>query len=322
MQDILIEVSNFLKRFQGEVVTFMWTNPDGDTPLSLVDRAYKRAGLDSISYVPPHAEMNLTDWPTIEEMVLANRRVVTFMDNPIDETQVPYIAPTWSLVGETPAMVMTDTFTCGVGSDQSPPGQKLAVVNHLLYESKIRSGQRFPNVQKAELTNAATGEKGALLSHLDACYTSWGRRPNFALVDFFDRGNVFLVQDIINGLVPHPAGTVPPSLAKSPSTDVTNTQSPFIRLSELQKERQKEKEKAAFKKEVEEGRKEAGITEEQVKNGQGLPVFTFTRAAPPVVEETQGVVNAGASGAERRGVQWGVMMVGMGLGCVGVLAGW
>ncbi|KAF8429098.1 hypothetical protein EV426DRAFT_702890 [Tirmania nivea] len=223
----------------------MWTNPDGNVPLSMIDRAYERAGLDSISYVPSHAEMNLTDWPTIEEM-----------------TQVPYIIPTWSFVRETPAFVTDDIkFACGTGSDQRPPGRKLAMVNHVLYQNRIRSGQRFPNVRE-ELTNAATGMTGALLSHLDACYTAWGRRPNFVMVDFFDRGNVFLAQDIING----------------------NQQA---------NEKQKEKEKAMFAKEVEDGRKRAGITEDQVRNGQELVVFTFTRTTPPLVKETQGVVNAG-----------------------------
>ncbi|RPB20516.1 hypothetical protein L211DRAFT_515483 [Terfezia boudieri ATCC MYA-4762] len=300
IQDILTEVSTFLKRFQGEIITFMWTNPGGNVPLSMIDRAYKRAGLDSISYVPPHTEMNLTDWPTMEELVLANRRVVTFIDTVINQTEVPYILPTWSFVRETPAFVTDDhNFACGTGSDQSPPGQKLAMVNHVLYQDRVRSGQRFPNVQKAELTNAATGKSGALLNHLDTCYSSWNRRPNFVMVDFFDRGNVFLAQDVVNGLVPHPAGTTPASLHKSESDSVANTQSPFITLSELLKEQQKEKEEQAFKKEVEEGRKRAGITEDQVKNGQGLAVFTFTRTNPPLVEETQGVVNAGANRGSR-----------------------
>lgn len=304
-------------------MTLMWTNPGGNVPLSMIDRAYERAGLDTISYVPPHAEMNLTDWPTIEEMVLANRRVVTFMDTEIDRTQVPYIVPTWGFTRETPAMV-TDIhkFTCGTGSDQSLPGQKLAMMNHQLYQDRVHSGQKFPNVQGAELTNAATGQTGALLNHLDACYTLWDRKPNFIVVDFFDRGDVFLAQDIINGLAPHPAGSTPPSLRKSTSNNVAKSQSPFITLSELQKELQKEKESAVFEKEVEDGRKRAGITEDQMKKGEGLAVFTFTRVTPPVVEETQGVVNAGANRAERRGVQWDVMIVGMGLGFVGVLVGW
>ena len=302
-------------------MTFMWTNPSDNVPLAMINKAYQRAGLNSISYAPPHAEMNLTDWPTMEEMVLANRRVVTFMDSGINQAEVPYVIPMWSFVRETPAFVTSDEkFACGTGSNQSPPGQKLAMVNHVLYQDKVRSGQRFPNVQKAGLTNAATGKIGALLSHLDTCFTSWDRRPNFVMVDFFDRGNVFLAQDVVNGLAPHPAGSTPPSLHKSESDTIT--QSPFITLSELQQEQEKEKEKEVFNKEVEDGRKRAGITEDQVKNGEGLAVFTFTRTTPPLVEETEGVANAGANGAERRGVQWGVVVVGMGLGFVGVLVGW
>ncbi|KAF8454791.1 hypothetical protein BGX38DRAFT_1292060 [Terfezia claveryi] len=243
--------------------------------------------------------MNLTDWPTMEEMVLANCRVVTFIDTVINQTEVPYILPTWSFVRETPAFPTDDhNFASGTGSDQSHPGQKLAMVNHILYQDRVRSGQRFPNVQKAELTNAATGKSGALLNHLDTCYRccKW--------------------------IGPTPSRHYPPHHYTRARVTAWRTRKVRLLLSELQKEQQKEKENQVFKKEVEEGRKRAGITEDQLKNGQGLAVFTFTRTTPPLVEETQGVVNAGANRAERRGVQWGVMMVGMGLGFVEVLVGW
>lgn len=329
LEDTLSQVAKFLEKYKGEIVTLMWINPDGNTPLTMLDRVYRRVGLAGISYIAPHEEMLVSDWPTIEEMALAERRVVTFLDTLADRKQIPYIHPLWSFIRETPSTVTDkDEFTCGTGRDQSPPGEKLALLNHYLYEDKTRHGQRFPDVSKVGQVNSASGSSGALLNHLDLCHTEWDRKPNFAMVDFFDRGDVFLAQDVVNGIKSHPlkpGGSLELSKDTSLPSEEQGGQggSKFITLTELEKERQREKEKEKFEDEVEDGRRKAGISGEDKGEGSKLPVFTFTRTVPEQVRETEGVINAGAPdpnhASGRVGAVGGWKMV---VAVVGILGGW
>jgi hypothetical protein len=43
-----------------------------------------------------------------------------------------------------------------------------------------------------------------LLDRLRACLSSYGRAPTFVAVDFYDRSDVMLATQIMNGLVPSP----------------------------------------------------------------------------------------------------------------------
>ncbi|KAF8463868.1 PLC-like phosphodiesterase, partial [Kalaharituber pfeilii] len=213
VESFLAEVGSWLDKNEGEVVTILWQNPNDVTPLSYLRRVYMGANLDSISYIPPHREMRTKDWPTIEEMVLAQRRLVTLVDLGANQDQVPYILSLWNYVAETKSEVMfAEGFTCEIAQDRSgsgsagsdtngntdqPGDRRLGMVNHFLYEQKLRNGGRYPDVQRVDKTNAAergVAGVGGLLGHVDKCVEQWGRVPNFAMVDFFDRGDVFTVQ--------------------------------------------------------------------------------------------------------------------------------
>lgn len=76
-----------------EVLTLLFTNPDGASLKEQWDPAFKSAGIDALAYVPPSLPVAQKDWPTLGALLDSGKRVVVFMDTGADTTQVPYILP-------------------------------------------------------------------------------------------------------------------------------------------------------------------------------------------------------------------------------------
>ena len=88
-----------------EVLTFLFTNPEG---LSLTDvwaPAFEASGVAPLTYVPPHTPMKRTEWPTLGSMIDSGKRVVVFMDYNVDGS-VDYILPEFQMVRVRPFVPM------------------------------------------------------------------------------------------------------------------------------------------------------------------------------------------------------------------------
>lgn len=72
------------------VVTILVTNTDG-LPPSTFDAVYKAAGMDTMSYTPPSAALPQGGWPTLGSLIDSGTRLVTFLAQQADFTQVPYL---------------------------------------------------------------------------------------------------------------------------------------------------------------------------------------------------------------------------------------
>ena len=73
------------------------------------------------------------------------------------------------------------------------------IVNHFLDVEVFSTGVLIPDNVDDYTTNAATGD-GSIGAQSDLCESTYGRSPNFVLVDMFDRGDVFTAQDALNGV--------------------------------------------------------------------------------------------------------------------------
>lgn len=71
------------------------------------------------------------------------------------------------------------------------------IVNHFLDVDFF--GIKVPDRSAAANTNAATGT-GSIGAQAGLCTSIYGRVPNFVLVDFEDKGSIFVAQDALNGL--------------------------------------------------------------------------------------------------------------------------
>jgi len=203
LESYLTNVTKWVIGNPRNVITLLWVNYD-DLPVTQWALAYESTGLANYSFVPPSNSsgvLGIQDWPTLQEMIDKNQRVVTFMDAEADCSQVPYILDEFSNVFETPyEVVEPEDFVCNVNRPpNTQPGNKLYVMNHFL-DYNVSSGNlsiQIPNVTYAYETNALSGF-GSLGSQAQNCSATFGRQPNFLLVDFFDQGGGSSIEESAN----------------------------------------------------------------------------------------------------------------------------
>ena len=155
------------------VTTWLAANPNDVVTILIVNGDYvsvknftapiESSGLSKYAYIPPIIPMNLSDWPTLGELILKNQRAVIFMDFGANQTTVPYILDEFSQMWETPFDPTNQTFPCAV---QRPPGisntqamERMYLANHNLNKPLNVLGDTIlvPDTALLNATNAASG---------------------------------------------------------------------------------------------------------------------------------------------------------------------
>lgn len=218
--DYLKKVKTWLDANPEEVVTILVVNIDNLPATSYAD-IYRGAELESISYAPEAATVPAANWPTLGAMIDSGKRLVTFLDNQADYATVPWLLDEFTNIWETAFNVMNPAqFDCTVNRTKGDTSTQMVLINHFL--DKTFLGQPVPDVDRANTTNAASGE-GSLGAHVETCRTVQGRPPNFLLVDYYEfgGGSVFEVASGINGVTytksPTLASPVPTSSGSATS---------------------------------------------------------------------------------------------------------
>jgi len=154
----------------------------------------QNSGLGKYAYTPPKIPMGLGDWPTLEELILTQKRVIIFMDYNANQTIVPYVIDEFTNMWESTYSPTDPAFPCNV---QRPPGlslpdaqNRLYMANHNLNEeiSLFGSSLLVPNTVEINQTNAISGN-GSLGTMAQTCKDDYNRAPNFLLVDYYNYGN-------------------------------------------------------------------------------------------------------------------------------------
>ncbi|KAF2035551.1 PLC-like phosphodiesterase [Setomelanomma holmii] len=235
VEDYLKEVTAWVETHPFDVVTILFGNYDwsekdsnGNSLVTSVDfdAPIRSSGLIDYIYQPPNTVMGVDDWPTLGEMILSQKRVVTFIDYNQDTTSVPYMLWEFYSIWETPFSPTNISFPCtvqrpeGISEDQAK--NMMYIANHNL-NAEIAIGDisiLVPNTATLNQTNAVSGT-GSLGLMSNECTGDWGRPPNFLLVDFYDQGStpgsVFEVAAQANGVTYNRkcCGTTTRSLASS-----------------------------------------------------------------------------------------------------------
>jgi len=60
-------------------------------PATRYDTVFKTVGLDTMSYAPTTQPLPATGWPTLGSLIDSGKRLLTFIDNTANPTDVPYI---------------------------------------------------------------------------------------------------------------------------------------------------------------------------------------------------------------------------------------
>jgi hypothetical protein len=183
---VLKSISDFMSRNAREVVTLLI---DSQTSAANVQADFVAAGLDTYVWTQPSG----TPWPTLREMIDANRRLVVFADTP--DQGPDWMLPRSSWVWETgsnwsslPAMNCNPA----VGDASRP----FYLVHHYVKGALVDDDA---DAAAAVLVSDVNDVK-IVAQRLSRCLEDQGRIPNFVAVDYFEIGDPVGATQVINGI--------------------------------------------------------------------------------------------------------------------------
>ncbi|KAI1791264.1 PLC-like phosphodiesterase [Ganoderma leucocontextum] len=196
----LEKVNTFLTANPNEVLTLLFTNPEGASLEDLWDPAFQQSGIASLAYVPPSIPVKQSAWPTLGELIDSGKRVVVFLDAGADsDRSVPYILPEFPMIWETPFSVTDSTFPCSVDRISGPLAttDHMYMINHSLNKNVFGTGIIVSDPIDAKTTNGVA----SILANAAGCEGfAAGRAPNFVLLDFVNIGDGLEAVNQLNGL--------------------------------------------------------------------------------------------------------------------------
>ncbi|KAF8267905.1 PLC-like phosphodiesterase [Lactarius quietus] len=198
VQAYLELVATFLDNNPNEVLTLLFTNPEG---LSFVDvwaPVFEAAGVIKWAFVPTQSPISYNKWPTLGQMIANNQRLVVFIDYVgTDGSTVNYLIPEFDSMWETPYDATNATFPCSIDRIRGtlPASSQLYLINHYL---DIGVGSvTFDDWIDASTTNAVP----SIIANANECAPlGSGRYANVVLMDFVNIGDWMPAINQLNGL--------------------------------------------------------------------------------------------------------------------------
>lgn len=194
VEDYLREVTTWVAAHPFDVITIIFGNADYEmkdangNPL-VTSKNYvapiENSGLKQYIYQPPKTHMTLEDWPTLGELILSGKRVITFIDYNFDTDAVPYMLWEFYNMWETPFSPTDADFPCTLGRPEglSENQQKslLYMANHNLNVKVSIAGATLliPNTIELNVTNGVNGS-GSLGSMTNTCISESSKMPQAA----------------------------------------------------------------------------------------------------------------------------------------------
>lgn len=207
LQDWLVDVRYWMDNNPNEVVTLLIVNSDGKD-VAAFGSVFEASGISKYGYTPSG-----DSWPTLQSMIAAKTRLVTFIASITASSTYPYLLSEFDHVFETDYEITSlSGFNCTLDrpSTQSSASAALSagllpLMNHFAYKD-LGSSIMIPDVDDIETTNSpSTSTVGALGLHAQTCSSEWGFKPTFVLVDFFSEGPAIKTADTLNGIA-NPVG--------------------------------------------------------------------------------------------------------------------
>lgn len=206
LQDTLSTIKTWLSTNPNNILTLIIEN-GGKFTASALAAAFAQAGVDDQCFV---FRGERGTWPTLQQMLTANQRIVVFVDNLIADgdgsAAAPYLLSEYSLAWETPFKVeyKNPVFTCAVDRPKSGIPQvrnPLYVLNHFVYGQLPLTGASGVSTSYPQAANEING--ASLQSHVDQCTGEHGK-PNFVALDYFEVGDAQKVVSALNQVAPPP----------------------------------------------------------------------------------------------------------------------
>jgi hypothetical protein len=215
--DWLSGIKTWLDDNPTDVVTILIVNDGYST--ATIAAEYERAGITSYTYTPATPTQPF-EWPTLQSMITANTRLVSFVDAPVDSgAAAPYLLAEFDHMFENSYNNLAPTdFSCTPTRPTSIAGNAAAaaqaslfpLMNHVLYTNLADSGPlagiHISNPGASPMTNAPLGsanctmEGGCLGLIAQECASQYGRAPVFVVCDWVNVGPAIEAVDQLNGV--------------------------------------------------------------------------------------------------------------------------
>ncbi|HEX2898278.1 MAG TPA: phosphatidylinositol-specific phospholipase C domain-containing protein, partial [Bacteroidia bacterium] len=181
LSDLLDDIKAFLDSQPNEVVSIIF---ESYITAAQMNAAFTQAGL--LPYV--HAQPQGSPWPTLGDMIAANRRLVVFTD--VNDGQAyPWYHYVWDHAVETHYSANSRSdFSCAYNRGDST--KSLFILNHFITQQSLGYGL----IDSAAAVNA----NPYLTDRAMGCWAATGKRPNFLTVDFYEQGDVMAAKDALN----------------------------------------------------------------------------------------------------------------------------
>ncbi|KAK4455915.1 PLC-like phosphodiesterase [Podospora aff. communis PSN243] len=206
----LARIKVWMDAHPNDVVTILLVNSDS-APASSFASHFETSGISTYGYVPS-ASSATQIWPSLQDMITSNNRLVSFIAGITPSPSHPYLLDEFTYVFETAFDVRRlSGFNCtldrpsslrSAGASSAVSSGYFPLMNHFAY-TEITSDITVPNVNDIATTNSpSTTTTGALGLHGQTCQSQWGVKPVFVLVDFYDQGPAMDAADRLNGITP------------------------------------------------------------------------------------------------------------------------
>ncbi|KAJ8653064.1 hypothetical protein O0I10_011284 [Lichtheimia ornata] len=196
--DTLSKIASWLKDNPDEVLSIFWNIPNHDFQASDFQSPYQSSGLLDYAHVQ---DANNYTWPTLGEMISSGKRLVNYVESGADQASVPWLHPEFSYNFQTPyENSNASDFSCTIDrpSDPSNPSEMMYGMNHYLY-GNLPMGSNTIQVPQSGSANK-TNSEGSLLAQAQECTQTFGRAPNFLIVDFYNRGQTLQIAAQLNNV--------------------------------------------------------------------------------------------------------------------------
>lgn len=177
--NVLGEIRSFLDAHPFEVVTIIFENY---VQAPALVSAFDWSQLTPYTYAHVPGET----WPTLDELIAANQRLLVFTDS--EGGSPSWLMPVWDHAVETDYSYQHPSdMSCEF--NRGDANNDLFILNHFL---TFPLGARRLAVQ--------VNRDPFFLNRAERCWSETGKLPNFVTVDFYDVGTLFSVVRTLNGL--------------------------------------------------------------------------------------------------------------------------
>jgi len=185
LSDIFNDIKTFLDNNPNEIVTIIL---ECYVTANEIESEINQSGLSNYLYT----HNNSIGWPTLQNMIDNNSRLVVFTDVDDASSSQNWYHYVWDYTVETHYSVATiNDFTCDF--NRGDPVNDLFIFNHFVTDANLGYGLYNES-------NDVNANPFFITRALD-CQTQTNKFPNFVTVDYYELGDGLAVVDQLNGLI-------------------------------------------------------------------------------------------------------------------------